>query len=63
MSENIFNIKDEPPMESQIEEIIKDNYLVLGTIRKFIREDIWETNEEWKYYGVKNGWVSKTILK
>ncbi|MGD9328491.1 MAG: DUF3788 family protein [Cyclobacteriaceae bacterium] len=63
MSENIFNVKDEPPNEARIQEIIKDKYLLLDTIRQFIRKNYGETNEEWKYYGVKNGWVLKTFLK
>jgi hypothetical protein len=51
MSENIFKSKDEPPAETKIKEILDDKYLVLETIRQFIRENIGETKEEWKYYG------------
>ncbi len=63
MSENIFRIKDKPPLEVQIKEIIKDKYKILDAIRQYIRENIGKTNEEWKYYGVKNGWLLKTLLK
>ena len=63
MSEIQFTVKNEPPNEDRIKEILKDKYLVLDTIRKFIRESIGKTVEEWKYYGVKNGWVLKTFLK
>ena len=63
MSENIFKIKDNPPLEAQIKEIIKEKYKILDAIRQYIRESIGETNEEWKYYGVKNGWLLKTLLK
>ncbi len=63
MSENIFKIKDKPPVEAQIKEIINEKYQVLDFIRQYIRENIGNTNEEWKYYGVKNGWVLKTLLK
>lgn len=62
MSENIFKIKDEPPDETGIKKIIKEKYLLIDAIRQFIREDIGETNEEWKFYGIKNGWVLKTFL-
>ncbi len=63
MSEIQFTVKNDPPNEDRIKEILKDKYLVLDAIRKFIRESIGETVEEWKYYGVKNGWVLKTFLK
>jgi len=63
MSENTFKIKDEPPGEEIIKKTLDEKYLVLDAIRHFIRENIGETNEEWKYYGVKNGWVLKTYLK
>ena len=63
MSENIFKIKDEPPDEAGIKKIINEKYLLIDAIRQFIREDVGETNEEWKYYGVKTGWVLKTFLK
>lgn len=63
MSENIFKVKDEPPDEVRIKEIINDKYLVLDAIRQFIRGNIGETKEEWKYYGVKNGWILKTFYK
>lgn len=63
MSENKFMIKDRPPDEAQIKEIVKDKYLVLKAIRQYIKENLGEANEEWKYYGVKNGWVLKTFLK
>jgi hypothetical protein len=63
MSENIFKIKDEPPGEETIKNKLKEKYLLLVAIRKFIRKNIGETNEEWKYYGVKNGWILKTFLK
>ena len=63
MAEKHFTIKNEPPNEVRIKEILKDKYLVLEDIRKFIRDNIGETIEEWKYYGVKNGWVLKTFLK
>ena len=63
MAEKHFTIKNDPPNEVRIKEILKDKYLVLEAIRKFIRDNIGETIEEWKYYGVKNGWVLKTFLK
>ena len=63
MAEKQFTIKNEPPDEIRIKEILKEKYLILEAIRKFIRDNIGETIEEWKYYGVKNGWVLKTFLK
>jgi len=63
MSEKQFTIKSEPPTEARIKEILKDKYMIMEAIRKFIQESIGETTEEWKYYGVKNGWVLKTFLK
>ena len=63
MAEKQFTVKNEPPSEVHIKEILKDSYLVLEAIRIFIRENVGETVEEWKYYGINNGWVLKTFLK
>lgn len=63
MAEKQFTIKNEPPDEVRIKDILKDKYLVLEAIRKYIQDNIGDTVEEWKYYGVKNGWVLKTFLK
>ena len=45
MSEIQFTAKNEPPNEDRIKEILKDKYLILDAIRKFIRESIGETVE------------------
>jgi len=63
MVEEQFTNNNEPPDAVRIKEILKDKYLVLEAIRKFIHENIGETVEDWKYYGEKNGWVLKTYLK
>ena len=46
-----------------IREILGANYAHLENLRRFLKEEIGDTIEEWKYYGQKLGWTLKTFLK
>jgi len=63
MSENQFKNKDEFPTERRIKETIGASSSILREIRRYTLSSVGETKEEWKYYGVKNGWVLKTFYK
>ena len=63
MEEKISWEKDHEPQESDIKNALKSTYTYLQEIREYIKENIGETREEWKYYGKKHGWELKTFLK
>ncbi len=63
IDEKVFFDKDLVPNEDMISEALGSVYAELEAIRRQNRESIGETREEWKYYGLKNGWSLKTFLK
>ena len=63
MSENVFLLKEVKPTEELIKANLLDNYSQLEEIRKFIDVTLGETQEEWKNYGKKIGWLLKKLYK
>ena len=63
MEEIIFNDKNIVPNDSILTEKLGTSYEVLTEIKKYIKEHVGETNEEWKFYGKNYGWQLKTFLK
>ena len=63
MSENVFLLKEVKPTEELIKANLLDNYSQLEEIRKFIDDTLGETQEEWKNYGKKIGWLLKKLYK
>lgn len=63
MAENQFKNKAEPPDELLIQQRLGLNYENLEAIRSIVKEQTDDTEEEWKYYGPKNGWILKKYYK
>ena len=63
MSENVFLLKEVKPTEELIKANLLDNYSQLEEIREFIDDTLGETQEEWKNYGKKIGWLLKKLYK
>jgi hypothetical protein len=63
MSENVFKTKETRPDEEMIRGTLGAHYAHLEHLRQFLKDEIGETTEEWKYYGKKLGWTLKTFLK
>lgn len=63
MSEITFDDKNEKPDDKLLAKKIGTNFKHWKEIRKFIKEEIGVTTEEWKFYGKKYGWQLKTLLK
>ena len=61
--EKVFNIKDAMPDEEMVRKALGSSYAYLENIRQFVKEEIGETAEEWKFYGKKLGWTLKKYLK
>ena len=63
MDEIIFNDKNMVPSNSVLADKLGTSYDMLKEITKYIKDQIGETKEEWKFYGQKYGWQLKTFLK
>jgi hypothetical protein len=63
MTENQFKIKTEPSDELKIQQRLGINYQNLEAIRSIVQQETGDTEEEWKYYGPKNGWILKKYYK
>jgi hypothetical protein len=63
MTQPAFTVKDRKPDNKILEQNLGENYTHLEKIREFVRAEIGETKEEWKYYGRKIGWTLKTFYK
>ena len=61
--EKVFNKKDAIPDEEMVRKALGSSYAYLENIRQFVKEEIGETVEEWKFYGQKLGWTLKKYLK
>ena len=62
MSDYVLLEKKELPNESVVKLRLKNTYNILSEIRDYIKLNIGETIEEWKYYGKKNGWLLKVLI-
>ena len=63
MNDNIFLEKEPVPTDELIKKAIGNPFQQLLELRKFIKENVGPTTEEWKYYGKKYGYNLKTFLK
>lgn len=63
MSGNVFIVKEDPPDDPKLRSALGESYGCLLDLRSFLKLEIGDTVEEWKYYGKKIGWTMKTFLK
>lgn len=63
MSEPVLTEKSRIPDREQLQDVLGDSLQYWDQIRDFIKENIGETTEEWKFYSKKYGWTLKTLLK
>jgi len=62
-NENVFLEKGTVPDDKLIKDNLGDSFSYFKEIRVLVKNLVSETNEEWKYYGKKNGWLLKTLYK
>lgn len=63
MSEPIFLDKSKQPQEKDLKQTLGTSFNYWQDIKDFIKNDIGETSEEWKFYMKSTGWQLKTLLK
>ena len=63
MPEPIFLDKTKLPSESELKQTLGSTFDLWQEIKTFIKSEIGETSEEWKFYMKSTGWQLKTLLK
>ena len=63
MSEPIFLDKSKQPAENELKQTLGSTFDLWQEIKTFIKSEIGETAEEWKFYMKSTGWQLKTLLK
>ena len=63
MPEYIFLDKSKQPQEKKLKQTLGSTFDLWQEIKTFIKSEIGETSEEWKFYMKKTGWQLKTLLK
>ena len=63
MSEPIFLDKAKPPSEAKLKQTLGSTFDLWQEIKTFVKSEIGETSEEWKFYMKSTGWQLKTLLK
>ncbi len=63
METSVFTDKSIRPDNRQLEETIGDKTKLWEAIKGHIEKKCGDVTEEWKFYGVKSGWVLKILLK
>ena len=63
MPEPIFLDKSKQPTEAELKLTLGDSFKLWLDVKSFIKSDIGDTIEEWKFYMKAVGWQLKTLLK
>jgi len=63
MDEILFSEKDVIPNNQAIDKELGGTYKYWEEIRELLSDNYGTVTEEWKYYGLKNGWILKNIYK
>ena len=63
MSEPIFLEKANQPSENELKQTLGKTFDLWLDVKEFIKSDIGETSEDWKFYMKAVGWQLKTLLK
>ena len=63
MSGSYFSDKERQPTNNDLKKVLGQKYSLWTLIRKSINKKQGVDDVEWKYYGKKNGWLAKNIVK
>jgi len=62
MPGSCFSDKERQPTNSDLKKALGQKYSLWTLIRKYLNNKD-ATDVEWKYYGKKNGWMAKNVVK
>ena len=63
MSTSIFNDKGVKPDNEMLQENLGNTGPYWDKIKNYLKENIGDIIEDWKYYNPKSGWILKNMLK
>ena len=63
MEENVFYDKSVKPDDKSLVEILGETGIFWEAIKKHLKDEYSDVNEEWKFYNQKSGWIFKLIRK
>lgn len=63
MPASTFKDKTEPPDQARLADKLGKTAVLWEAVRQNLRNDHGETVQEWKFYGVKTGWLLKTLKR
>ena len=55
--------KSKQPTETELIQTLSTSFNLWQDVKKFIKSEIGDTSEEWKFYLKSTGWQLKTLLK
>jgi len=63
MSASVFEDKDTMPDDKMLAKVLGKSNQLWQEIKKNLKVEYGGLIEEWKFYGVKSGWILKTLRK
>ncbi|MFC2088657.1 DUF3788 domain-containing protein [Calditrichota bacterium] len=63
MLEPVFIDKSKLPTQNELTNVLGKTSILWEEIQNYIKNNIGDTNPEWKFYMKKVGWQLKTLLK
>ena len=63
MSVSVFEDKNTKPDDKMLAKALGKSNRLWREIKKHLKAEYGELNEDWKFYGQKSGWILKTLRK
>ena len=63
MSKSIFSEREHKPDTELLSKVLGESHPLWQEIKEHLNQTFGEIVEEWKYYGLKSGWVLKMLKK
>ena len=63
MSVSVFEDKATMPDDKMLDKALGKSNRLWREIKKHLKAEYGELNEDWKFYGQKSGWILKTLRK
>ncbi|MCK5454649.1 MAG: DUF3788 domain-containing protein [Calditrichia bacterium] len=63
MSKSIFSEREHKPDSELLSKVLGESHPLWQEIKEHLNQTFGEIVEEWKYYGLKSGWVLKMLKK
>ena len=62
MNTDFLSDKTAEPDDIKVVELLADKALLWAEFKAFLKNNIGEVKEDWKFYSAKSGWIMKVLL-